>query len=199
MSNKKTQAVKIFIIFTISLSLSGCATVALLGTGAAVGGYVAGRDKHTTQSLNDTKIDSQIRNKLIDTLGNSALDISVVTDNGCVLLTGNVPNDDIVTSAESIARTVPGVVSVDNNIVVGKSKLSTNIADGYITSTCRTKLLAAKDIRSLNVKIKTMNHVVYLSGTARNKKELERIICTVRNTKGVKKVVSYITLVGDEK
>ena len=190
---------KSVVVFIVSMSLNGCATFALLGTGAAVGGYVAGRDKPIKQSLTDTQIDSEIKRRMIETLGNVALDISVVTDNGCVLLTGNVPDEGTITKAEDIARTVPGVIAVDNNIVIGKTKLSTTFADAYITSTCRTKLLSAKNIRSLNVKIKTMNHVVYLSGMARNEKERNNIVCIVTKTNGVKKVVSYVTLAGDEK
>ena len=187
----------ILIIGITVVFLNGCATITILGTGVATGGYLAGRDKSIKRSIKDTRIDNSVKSKLRKQIGESALDVSVVTNDGYVLLTGSLPNDDMISEAESIALTVPGVISVDNNIVVGKSKLSTNLKDSYITSVCRAKLTATKNIKSLNVKIKTMNHVVYLNGTARTQTELNNIIDVVKSVNGVKKVVSYITLVGD--
>lgn len=199
MKNSRLRCLKvnIFAIVVIALSLSGCATVALVGAGVATGGYIAGRDKPITRSMQDTSIDTDVKSKLRKQLGAEALDVSVVTNDGYVLLTGNLPNGDMATEAEKIALAVPGVIAVDNNIVVGKSKLSTLLKDSYITSACRTKLTATSDIKSLNVKIKTMNHVVYLNGTARNQSELEKIINVAKSINGVEKVISYITLVGD--
>lgn len=184
-------------IVLTAVLLSGCGTLTILGAGVATGGYIAGRDKSIKQSIKDTEIDTNVKSKLRKQIGSSALDVSVVTNDGYVLLTGNLPNEDMVSTAETVALSVPGVVTVDNNIVVGKSSLSTTLKDSYITSACRTKLTATKNIKSLNVKVKTMNHVVYLNGTARNQTELENIINVVKSIKGVKKVISYITLVGE--
>lgn len=190
---------KILVVCSVVLLLSGCTSMLILGTGVATGGYIAGRDKHINQSIGDTRIDSKIKTLLSQNLGELALDISVVTDNGCVLLVGNAPNQDVIDTAERLAWQVKGVQTVDNNITIGKSKVSTILKDSYITSTCRAKLLANKDIKSLNIKIKTMSHIVYLNGTARSQRELDKIIDIIKSTNGVEKVVSYISLVGDTK
>ena len=180
------------------LLLAGCSPILFLGAGSLAGGYIAGRDKHITKSVSDTAIDAKIHDKL-QKYNDFFKNVSVVTDNDCVLLTGTVKSEDLISQAEQIAWSVKGVKVVDNNITVGEKLWKQSIRDTAITSSCRTKLLGKSDIKSLNVKIKTCNNVVYLSGTARSELELMRIIDVVRNVKHVKKIVSYISLENGQK
>ena len=187
------------LVIVSSLSLTGCTSLAILGIGAGAGaltgGYIMGRDKTIKQSTDDTLIDSQIRHKLSKQFPGVFPNITIVTNNGSVLLAGNVQKEKYIQEAEKIAWTVEGVKHVDNNLNCDKNiSVSQSLKDGYITSACRTKLVATKNIRSRNIKIKTVLGTVYLNGTAHSEDELEDIISVVKNTKGVKKVVSYIII-----
>ena len=181
------------------MSLTGCTSLAILGIGAGAGaitgGYLMGRDKTVKQSTDDTMIESQIRHKLSKQFPKVFTNIKIVTDNGCVLLAGNIQEEKYIPEAEKIAWTVDGVKHVDNNLTCNSDiTIAQSLQDGYITSACRTKLVATKNIKSRNIKIKTVFGTVYLSGIAHSEDELEDIISVVKSIKGVKKVVSYIKI-----
>ncbi|MBQ9441165.1 MAG: BON domain-containing protein [Alphaproteobacteria bacterium] len=187
------------ILLLLSTFLTGCTSLAILGigTGAGVltGGYIMGRDKTVAQSTDDTIISTQIKHKLFKQYPNVFTDITVATDNGCVLLAGNVQDDRYIREAEKIAWTIDGVKKVNNNLTCNKITSNTQaLQDSYVTSACRTKLIATKNIKSRNIKINTNEGIVYLSGIAHSEDELEDIISVVKSIKGVKKVFSYIII-----
>ena len=75
----------------------------------------------TTQSPNkqveDSKITTQVKSKIASDVRLSSLtNVSVNTTNGVVTLTGEVENEQVRQTAESVARDVPGVVRVNNEL-----------------------------------------------------------------------------------
>ena len=178
---------------SLCVALSGCVPVVV--GGIAAGGYTAMRDKNVGTSVNDTKIDAVIKTKLYKINPELYSDVSVSVDNGNVLLTGVVRHEEWIHMAEKEAWSVKGVVSVDNNISSGE-RLSVGriISDGAITSNVRSSFICDTDIKSVNYKIKTMNAVVYIRGIARSEKELQAVLSRAQHAKGVKKVVSYVTV-----
>lgn len=66
----------------------------------------------------DARITTQIKAKYAESPVVRALVIRVDTDNGNVTLAGNAKSSEEKAAAESIARSVSGVRSVKNNIVV---------------------------------------------------------------------------------
>lgn len=66
----------------------------------------------------DARITTQIKAKYAESPVVRALVIRVDTDNGHVTLSGNAKNSEEKIAAESIARSVSGVRSVKNNIVI---------------------------------------------------------------------------------
>ncbi|MDR0552754.1 MAG: BON domain-containing protein [Holosporales bacterium] len=176
-------------------SLSGCAHV-IVGGCVAVGGYVITRDKTVGTSLDDTKIGAIIKSNIYKKISPQCYsDVSVTVDRGSVLLTGSVQQENWITRAEEEAWKTKGVVSVDNNLVYGKSiGIATLMKDSVITSEVRTALLGTKEIRSANYKIKTMDGIVYLRGVAQTERERRVTLDTVRRIKGIKKIISYVTI-----
>ena len=173
--------------------LSGCVPVIVGGTMVA-GGYTALRDKKIGDSLNDSKIDIAIKNRLYKIDHKLQSDVSAVADHGCVLLTGVVSNPEWVSVAEREVWAVSGVLEVNNHITVGEFSASQLVKDDYLTTACKTALLCNKEIRSVNYKIKTYDSVVYVLGIARTDEELKIVLTNVQKVKGVKKVVSYVKL-----
>jgi osmotically-inducible protein OsmY len=167
----------------------------IVGGTVGTAGYVAMRDKNIGESLNDTKIETTIQSRLYKTSPDFFSNVSVSSDNGCVLLTGIVEKEEWIAIAEKEAWNVRGVNVVDNNIISGKILgINTIMKDAAITSNARTCLLMNKNIRSVNYKIKTVGGIIYLRGAARTRAEIDSAINSVRRVRGVKKVVSYVNI-----
>ena len=183
---------KTLLLFSVPILITGCVPV-IVGGGMVAGGYTALRDKNVGNSISDTKIDMVIKQKLYKIDPNLFSQVSVITDYGCVLLTGIVTNPDWVNIAERVAWSVRGVTEVNNHIVVSdKEYLGQVFKDDFITSTCRSALVGKKEVRSVNYKLKTMNGIVYVLGIARTQEELDIALSTIQKISGVKKVISYV-------
>jgi osmotically-inducible protein OsmY len=183
-------------IFGSVAFLSGCVPV-ILGGGMAAGGYTALRDKRIGDSINDSKLDIAIKNRLYKVSPKLFSEVSAVVNEGCVLLTGVVSNPEWIGIAEKEAWTVDGVVAVDNNITHGEEISAGQIAkDNLITTACRSALICTAAIRSVNYKLKTANGVVYVTGIARTENELAIVLARLQKVSGVKKVVSYVKVLG---
>ena len=185
---------KILLLLNLPIFITGCVPV-IVGGGMVAGGYTALRDKNVGNSLSDTKTDMLIKQKLYKIDHNLFSQVSVVTDYGCVLLTGNVTNPEWVSIAEREAWSVRGVTEVNNHITVSENNDPGQVVkDDFITSTCRSALVCKKEVRSVNYKIKTMDGIVYVLGIARTQQELDIALSTIQKISGVKKVVSYVKI-----
>jgi osmotically-inducible protein OsmY len=185
---------RILLPASISIVITGCVPI-IIGTGVTTGGYIAVRDKRVGDSIKDTKIEAEIKKRLYGISAQLHSDVSVISDHGNVLLTGNVHNPDWVNIAEKEAWATDGVVVVDNCLVFGEEiSASQAMKDGLITSSCRTSLLCDSNIKSVNYKIKTMNGVVHLLGIARSKDELKLVLSKIQSISGVQKIISYVNL-----
>lgn len=76
------------------------------------------------RTATERSVDGQISETVKAALGNSASfkfpDVQVISFNGKVQLSGFVVSEDQKQSAETIAKAVPGVVSVENRISLKK-------------------------------------------------------------------------------
>lgn len=183
------------LLLLVSLVItSGCVPV-IIGGSMVAGGYTVARDKKLGDTLNDSKIDIEIKNRLYKIDHKLQSDVSAVTDHGSVLLTGVVSNPEWVGVAEREAWAVNGVSEVNNHITVGEFSATQLVKDDYLTTACKTALLCEKNVRSVNFKIKTYDAVVYVLGIACTEEELRTVLNVVQKVKGVKKVISYAKLV----
>lgn len=84
-----------------------------------MGGCAVTRDQSTVgQFVDDSKITTQVKARFAESPVVSALAIKVETLNGNVQLSGFAKSSEEKNTAESIARKVPNVRSVRNDIVV---------------------------------------------------------------------------------
>lgn len=85
-----------------------------------LGGCATDHRAHSTvsQMVDDARMTTQIRERYAESPVVRALAIKVDTDNGLVTLTGAAKNAEEKHTAETIARAVPQVRSVKNNIVI---------------------------------------------------------------------------------
>lgn len=96
------------------LAAAAAATALALGSGCAVV-----RDQQTVGSyVDDTTITTRVKTKFAEDQTVSAMAIGVETLQGVVQLSGFAKSADERTMAERLARSVPGVRSVKNDITV---------------------------------------------------------------------------------
>jgi len=91
----------------------------LTGSLLAMGGCTVMREQSTVgEAVDDTAITTQVKARFAESPVVSALAINVETFHGTVQLSGFAKNESERSTAESIARKVPNVKSVKNDIVV---------------------------------------------------------------------------------
>lgn len=118
--------------------------------------------------------------------------ISVVSFNGIVLLTGQAPTKELREQAGNTVKVIHGVRQVFNEIQVqGQTSLLARSNDSWLTTKVKTALLANKEIDSGRIKVVTEDGVVYLLGLL-SQAEANRAANAVSTVGGVQKVVKAI-------
>ena len=100
------------------LSIIVLSSAALLGAGCTTS---TGQRQSVGAYVDDSVITTQVKAKFVEAKDVDASRISVETINGTVLLRGVAKNAQAKTEAESLARSVAGVRSVNNRIDVSAS------------------------------------------------------------------------------
>ena len=152
------------------------------------------------RSLQDVTAARAIKARMLRASEHDLNDISVDVVQGIVVLAGATPQASAKKEAERIAWSAPGVSKVGNEIYVGRSSgFSQKTKDGLIDTAIRTKLASSNEVRNLNYRVETRDGIVYLLGVARSQQELKEAARLASITRGVKEVVSYVTVKGDIK
>ncbi len=125
--------------------------------------------------------------KASDQLANA--NITVNSYNAVVLLTGQVPTEELRQLAGTTVNEINTVRQVHNELVVGrKVRFSERAYDTWLTTKVKTQLLAIGDIEGRRVRVVTEAKTVFLMGLV-SRREADRITDVVRTTRGVGKVV----------
>lgn len=170
-------------------ALQGCLPLVVAGGAAAGTGALIADDRRTSGTYLD---DEGIELKAGARIGEKYKDnthVNVTSYNKVVLLTGEVATKEARADAEAIARGVPGVRYVVNELTVGVvSTLTQRSGDTYMTSRVKTNFIDGRRFQANHVKVVTESGIVYLMGLVR-KSEAEAAADIAARTSGVKKVV----------
>ena len=121
--------------------------------------------------------------------------IDIVSYNGVVLLTGEVPSQQLRELAGSTANAIAAVRQVHNQLsIAGKATVYSRANDSWIATKIRGKILNGRIVETNRVKIIVENRVVYIMGLL-TENEAQYLTELARTTKGVVKVVRAIELV----
>ncbi len=140
----------------------------------------------------DTVITSKIEAKLAADPETDYFGVDVDTLNGEVFLRGMVDSETARHEAEHLARVTEGVRSVDNQLRIGDLSVSRNVADAWLVTKVKSKLVADPEVSSFNIDVDAIDGQVILSGVVTaptTRQEAERI---ARATDGVKSVRNEI-------
>jgi osmotically-inducible protein OsmY len=170
----------------LATTLNGCLPV--VAGGAAAGGIMAADRRSSGAFIDDKgielKAETQISSQLQD-----KVHVNAASFNYNVLLTGEASDEETKSKAEALAKAIPHVRNVTNEITVGMiSTISNRTNDSYITSKVKGRFLTENRFPANYVKVVTENSVVYLMGLVTHK-EADDAVDIARSTEGVAQVV----------
>ena len=144
--------------------------------------------------------DSSIQSKIFDAL--NATDarygdahVNVDSYNSNVLLTGQVPSDELKQRATEIARNVRSVRQVHNELMVSaNTPVSQRMTDTWITGRIKANLVANEDLDANLIRVITENGTVYLMGlvTRQQANEATGAASGVGGVQRIVKVFEYL-------
>ena len=183
--------ISLTLLLASTVTITGCAPAVVAG-GVAAGATVA-IDRRTTGTLIE---DQSIELKASELLKADAgiaehSNITIVSYNLQVLLTGQAESDDISRRLADKIATLPRVRKVFNEVVTGaEGTWSEAASDTYLTSRAKVALLDV-DIKGFDptvVKVVTSQGTVFLMGLL-TRQEADAVTDKVRYISGVKRVV----------
>jgi osmotically-inducible protein OsmY len=119
-------------------------------------------------------------------------EVSVKANDGAVTLTGTVQDKDDKALAEDTVNNLPGVVSVDNQIVV-KSDVPEH-SDEWIAIKVRSMLLVKANVSATATKVAVKDGLVTLTGTAASTAQKDLTEAYVKDVDNVKAVSNDIVV-----
>ncbi len=141
-------------------------------------------------SFDDSRNES-LAKKLIDQASPALKDahISVTSYNGVVLITGQVPSEDLIPLATKQVEPLRNVKRVHNELVVaGPTSFISRTNDSYLTGVVKSRMAASEDTDASRIKVVTENGAVYMMGLV-TRQEADAAVNLVRGIQGVQKIV----------
>lgn len=166
--------------------LSGCVPVVAVGVGA---GVLMAEDRRTSGTyLMDEEIELKAGSRIRDAFG-AEVHANVTSFNRRVLLTGEVPNDEVRSKVKEVVAAVPNVKEVQNELVIGGvSTFGARSNDAYLTAKVKTRLFDDRRFNANHVKVVTEAGTTFLMGIVK-REEADAAAEVTAKTKGVNKVV----------
>tara|TARA_B100000768_G_C11269807_1_gene372853 strand:- start:1796 stop:2401 length:606 start_codon:yes stop_codon:yes gene_type:complete len=188
------KSYKLFIlIFLFITQLVGCfAPIAVTGV------VVPPLSFADRRSVEVQYIDQRIEFKAIIEIQETYKDgnVAFVSFNQTLVITGEVPSDELKNKIEEVAKNVEGVKNVKNFLLVGKnSSLRSRGLDVISTANVKSRIFAKtnsgqyKDkLSATHIKVFTERQEVYLMGLV-TKEEADTAILIAKSSKGAKKII----------
>lgn len=188
LTGKLANSIFSALLLTSTLAFNGCTTILSETNDKPIeddpgrrsfGSIIDDQSIETTATVNIRKTDPQLEEA----------HVVVTSYNGIVLLSGQVPSEELRNTAAQTAALVKNVKQVRNELTVGdNANFAARSADTLLTTKIKTKLLTAANIKDSRVKVVTENGTVFLMGLV-SRAEGEIAANVVQNTDGVQKVV----------
>jgi osmotically-inducible protein OsmY len=182
----RTRMLVTLFALSATANLTGCATAFFTGAGA---GVLMAEDRRTSGTyVTDEGIELKTAYRFSEQAPASA-HVSFTSFNRRVLITGQVPSEDVRKAAGEAARQHPDVRDVVNELTLGEAVgLTTRSSDGYITAKIKTRMLDDKRVSANHIKVVTEDGVVYLMGLVKHE-EGQAAAEVAARTSGVFRVV----------
>ncbi len=187
---------KLVLVLGSAMLLQGCVAAAIGGAAVAGATKVATDPRSMGTQLDDETLESRVNSAIKkDQQIKSEARISVTAYSGRILLTGQVPNENLREVASSLAKGVQNVNDVYNEVRVGPKVDFAQISkDSWITSQIKSKMLVDSKVKTSDVKVVTENNEVFLMGNVTQDQghAAAEIARTVAGVTKVIKVFNYL-------
>lgn len=173
----------------ILLALSVC----VLASGCVNVPYGLYEDERAMGTIMDDKtLATDIKTQLLSRNFSDGFSVAVYCYGGKVFLVGTA-EERFRAEAEQIARDQQGVQSVTAHWFTGPSSIT---SDTQLELSVATSLITARRVSSTQVNLEVHGGQVVVLGMVNNQASVDRVLKAVRETKGVKDVVSYLLIRG---
>lgn len=202
---------KITLLIFLLVLLNNCTTAAVGTSVIAKTGVVVAQERTAGDAVDDFTIWTKLKHLYLHEDASNLLSrVSIEVIEGRVHLTGKVPSVEARVDAVKLAWRPSGVKEVINDVHIQEDlpedrtmsmvvhRYRQSVTDKWIASAVRSKLLFAKNVRSLNYNIEVVDRIVYLIGIAQDTNELNLVTNIASTVKHVDKVVSHVRLKNDE-
>jgi len=142
--------------------------------------------------LDDSVITAKVKAALVADKDSRGAETSVETRKGEVILSGFVDSQVQADREVHVAKTVEGVQSVDNKLMVknGTSTAGGVLDDSVITVKVKSALLGDSQTKGYEIAVATNKGVVQLSGFVDSADDQARATAVARSVEGVQNVVN---------
>jgi osmotically-inducible protein OsmY len=168
----------------------------------------AGAEAIREQDVSDARLEADVRLALLEKLGEDVLGVTVEAIGGRVTLIGAVDQRSTQELAEEVAKSVPGVVSVDNRLFARKESPESTTAGRAAGTTEREVDDAVLEMRvgknllgeigryALDVEVEVTDGVVSLRGTLPDPERKSLALKAAQGTSGVRRVIDLLQVRG---
>jgi len=178
----KTQTTLLLPLALLCLVLGACAA--------------SGPHRSTGQVIDDTTIAARTKTALLADSTTDGLNIDVEVDRDKVQLNGFVDSQVQVDRAGEIARDIPGVASVENNLQVsgGSRKTGEYIDDKVLASNVKAALVKDSMSSASEIDVEVNRGIVSLGGFVDSNAIRNSAIATAQGVKGVERVINNLAV-----
>ncbi|MBR4927814.1 MAG: BON domain-containing protein [Alphaproteobacteria bacterium] len=190
---------KHILILTLCWILVGCQFAGTAFTGARKITTILLDDRSFTDDFTDTKMNIKLRDAYVAIDPKLGLDIEPTIFEGKVLLTGALPNIDIIQQVIEATWKNTNTKQVYNYIRIAEPpSLDIVNQDAAISGAVRTQLTFTQGISSSNYKLTMENGTMYIMGIAKDQTELDTVFAVIKGTVGVDKIISLVRFKNQE-
>ena len=181
----QSKILALLIVSAATLLLQGCFPLAATGLGAAV--MMVDDRRSTGVYVEDENIEWKSRGRLLERFKD--VHVNVTSFNLTVLVTGEVPSEQIKQDVGEAIRGIASVKNVVNELVVGgNTALTARANDGLVTTNVKTRFINNGRFSINHVKVVTESGTAFLMGIV-TRDEADAATELARTTSGVSRVV----------
>ena len=179
-------------------ALTACSPIGTAVGAAAFTADLATQERGLYQGLDDHRMWIAINARFVAADLAVAQNVHLQVQEGRVLLSGVVQEQEQRLAAVKAAWQEPGVREVINHIQVENARDLGQVAqDEYLARTVWAKLFIDRAIRANNYSVECIDNVVYLIGVGQDKDEVQRVIDHARDVAYVRAVENYVRVKTD--
>ena len=190
---------RLLFLLIFFLNLQSCAAPILGGVGAIAFSSSA-QEKGLGTSINDKVIYVKLRNAIYDWDPSVSQKISISVNSGSILITGTLKNIEKRIELTKVIWEVNGVKEVNNEVQISETNNLKNIAKDLASlGEIKARLMASKQLNSLNFSIDVVNNIAYISGIASSEEEISLVTQIAQEARFIKEVQNFVKVNKDKR